>query len=166
VRRVLVVAATTAAVTALLSCSGPPPSAGDAPTTSRMVYEPSARVSRAPLPPPVSYASPSRNSPPAAADTGVWRASPRSATVKGKGCVVVEQDSQGRSEVENCSKEDIDAGNEVRVPHSNVPGSSPGSHEPDWPSGSEEPSPTGPVRPAPPSQHQSSGMIEPWTGAI
>ena len=158
-RRVLVVAVTMAAGMALLSCSGSLPSAVDSPTASRMIYEPSARVARAPLAPPVGYASPSRNPPPAAADTGVWRASPRSATVKGKGCIVVEQD-------EHCSKEGIDAGKEVRVPHSNVgPRSSPGS-EPDWPSGSEEPSPTGPVRPAPPSQHQSGGMIEPWTGAI
>lgn len=182
-RKVLVVTAITAVGMALPSCSGPPSAAVDSPTTSRTVYEPSGRVARAPLSPPVGYASPQRNSPtplasygspnegaePKAAAPGEWRASPRWATVKGKSCIVVEQDAQAKFGVEKCSKEDFDAGNEVSAPHSNMsgPDSSPNSHEPEGPSGSDEPSPSNPYGPMPPpTKHRSNGMIEPWTGAI
>jgi hypothetical protein len=153
VRKVLVVTATTSVGMALLACSGPRPSAVDSATTSPVIYERSARVARAPLSPPVGYAPPPRNSPaplasdghsvnegadPQAATRGEWRASPRWADVKGEGCIVVEQEA-----VENCSKEDLDAGHEVS-PHSNAhgPGASANSHEPEWPSGVDEPSPS------------------------
>src|SRR5215207_141418 len=91
VRKVLVVTATTSVGMALLACSGPRPSAVDSATTSPVIYERSARVARAPLSPPVGYASPPRNSPtpsasdghsanegadPQAAARGEWRASP------------------------------------------------------------------------------------------
>ena len=182
-RKVLVVTAITAVGMALPSCSGPPSATVDSPTTSQMVYEPSGRVARAPLSPPVGYASPQRNSPtpfasydspnegaePKAPAPGEWRASPRWATVKGKSCIVVEQDAQAKFGVEQCSKEDFDAGNEVSAPHSNVsgPDSSPKPHEPEWPLGSDEPSPSNPYGPmAPPTKHRSKAVIEPWTGAI
>jgi hypothetical protein len=185
VRKMLVVTATTAVGMALLACSGPRPSAVYSATTSPMVYDPSARVARAPLSPPVGYASPPRNSPtplasyghsanegaePQAAAPGDWRASPRWAAVKGKGCIVVEQET-AKAKVENCSKEDVDAGHEVSAQHSNAygPGASPNAHEPGWPSGSDEPSPSprsNPSAPTPPTEHRSKGIIEPWTGAI
>ena len=60
-RKVLVVTATTSVGMALLACSGPRPSAVDSATTSPVIYERSARVARAPLSPPVGYASPPRN---------------------------------------------------------------------------------------------------------
>jgi hypothetical protein len=133
-RKVLVVMATTAVGVALLSCSAPRPSADHSPTTSPMVYEPSAPVVRAPLSPPVGYASPPplTDSPTplaanansihesAEAQTGAhdaWRASPRWAAVKGEGCIVVERDPQAgfaaqaetaKVRVESCSKEDVD----------------------------------------------------------
>jgi hypothetical protein len=133
-RRVLVVTATTAVGIALLSCTAPQPSAVHSPTTTPMINEPSAPVVRAPLSPPVGYASPPpltksptplapyANSPnegaePQPAPHGVWRTSPRWAAVKGEGCIVVEQDPQARfaaqaeaaeARVENCSKEDAD----------------------------------------------------------
>jgi len=128
-RRVLIVTATTAVGIALLSCTAPQPSAVHSPTTTPVVNEPSASVVRAPLSPPVGYASPPpltnsptplapyANSPnegaePQTAPHGVWRASPRWAAVKGEGCIVVEQDPQAKfaaqAEVENCSKEDAD----------------------------------------------------------
>ena len=180
-RKVLVVTATTSVGMALLACSGPLPSAVDSATTSPVIYERSARVARAPLSPPVGYAPPPRNSPtplasdghsanegadPQAASRGEWRASPRWADVKGKGCIVVEQEA-----VENCSKEDVDAGHEVSAQHSNAHGSgaSPNSHEPELPSGSDAPSPSprsNPSAPTPQTEDRSKGIIEPWTGAI
>jgi hypothetical protein len=180
VRKVLVVTATTSVGMALLACSGPRPSAVDSATTSPVIYERSARVARAPLSPPVGYASPPRNTTPLApyshsanegadlqaAARGEWRASPRWADVKGKGCIVVEQEA-----VENCSKEDLDAGHEVSAQHSNAhgPGASANSHEPEWPSGVDEPSPSprsNPSAPTPQTEDRSKGIIEPWTGAI
>ena len=128
-RKVLVVTATTSVGMALLACSGPRPSAVDSATTSPVIYERSARVARAPLSPPVGYTSPPRNTTPLApyghsanegadpqaAARGEWRASPRWADVKGKGCIVVEQEA-----VENCSKEDLDAGHEVSLGGSKI----------------------------------------------
>lgn len=118
-RRVLLVTATTAVGIALLSCTAQQP--------SPMVNEHSASIVRAPLSPPVGYASPPPlpNSPTSlapyanSANEGAepqtaahWRASPRWAAVKGEGCIVVEQDPQAKfaaqAEVENCSKEDAD----------------------------------------------------------
>ena len=179
-RKVLVVTATTSVGMALLACSGPRPSAVDSATTSPVIYERSARVARAPLSPPVGYTSPPRNTTPLApyghsaneganpqaAARGEWRASPRWADVKGKGCIVVEQEA-----VENCSKEDLDAGHEVSAQHSNAygPVSSANSHEPEWPSGVDEPSPSprsNPSAPTPQTEDRSKGIIEPWTGAI
>jgi hypothetical protein len=125
-RRVLAVTATTAVGIALLSCTAPQPSAVHSPTATAMVNEPLAPIVRAPLLPPVGYASPPplTNSPTplepyatspnqgtesqTAAD-GVWRASPRWAAVKGENCIVVEQDPQAaKVRVENCSKEAAD----------------------------------------------------------
>ena len=131
-RRVLIVTATTAVGIALLSCTAPQPSAVHSPTTTPVVNEPSASVVRAPLSPPVGYASPPpltnsptplapyANSPnegaePQTAPHGVWRASPRWAAVKGDGCIVVAQDLEAAAQaeaakmkVENCSKKHID----------------------------------------------------------
>lgn len=128
-RKVFAVTATTAVGMTLLSCSAPRPSADHPPTTSSMVYEPSAPVVRAPLSPPLGYAShsstplgPYGNSPkngvePQTATHGVWRPSPRWAAIKGEGCIVVEQDPQAKFtaeaeaakiRVEKCSKEDIE----------------------------------------------------------
>jgi hypothetical protein len=180
VRKVLVVTATTAVGMALISCSEPP--AVYSPTTSRMAYEPSARIARAPLPPPVGYASGTGNaregSEPKATPPGEWRSSPRWAAVKGQDCVVVEQDPRAKFaaaeaakvKVGNCSKEDLDAGHEVSAihPHAHKPDSSANSHEPELPSRSDEPSPSNPYPspPTPPSENRSEGAIEPWTGAI
>jgi hypothetical protein len=190
VRKVLVLF-TTAVGMALISCSQPPPVYS--PTTSRSVYEPSARIARAPLPPPAGYASPGADSPtrlgsygrpaneasePKTATVEKWRASPRWAAVKGQGCVMVEQDTQANLtaqaeaanvKVGNCSKEDRDAGHEVGAirPNAHKPGSSPNSHESELPSPSDGPSPSKPYTspPKPPSENRSEG-IEPWTGAI
>ena len=121
-RKVLVVTSTTVVGIALLSCTAPQPPAVHSSTATPMVNEHLAPVVRAPLSPPVGYASPTplapyANSPnegaePQTAPNGVWRASPRWAAVKGEGCIVVEQDPQAKfaaqAEVENCSKEDAD----------------------------------------------------------
>lgn len=179
-RKVLVVTATTSVGMVLVACSGPRPSAVDSATTSPVIYERSARVARAPLSPPVGYMSPPRKTTPLApyghsanegadpqaAARGEWWASPRWADVKGKGCIVVEQEA-----VENCSKEDLDAGHEVSAQHSSAHGpvSSANSHEPEWPSGVDEPSPSprsNPSAPTPQTEDRSKGIIEPWTGAI
>ena len=177
VRKVLVVTATTSVGMALLACSGPP--TVDSATPSPAMYERSERIARAPLSPPVGYASPLRDTTPLApyghsaneganpqtAARGEWRASPRWADVKGQGCIVVEQQA-----VENCSKEDLDAGHErAQDSSAHGPGASANAHEPEWPSGVDEPSPSlrsTPSTPTPPTEHQSKGMIEPWTGAI
>jgi hypothetical protein len=105
-----------------------------------MAYEPPAKIARAPLPRPMGYASPppSINSPTPLAPYGNsshqraepqiaahlgWRASPRWNAVKGKGCIVVEQDPQtefaaqaetAKVRIENCSKEEIDGRNSAR----------------------------------------------------
>ena len=121
-RKILLVAATTAVGMASLSCSAPGPSADRSATGSAMVYERSAPVVRAPLSPPVGYASSPHltnapNQGPQTEAHGMWRASPRWAAVKGEGCIVVEHDQQARFadqaeaakfRVENCSKEDAD----------------------------------------------------------
>jgi hypothetical protein len=191
VRKVLVVTATTAVGMALISCSEPP--AVYSPTTSRMVYEPLARVDRAPLPPPVGHESAAGNGPTPlapygrspdegsarkATPPGEWRSSPRWAAVKGQDCVVVEQDPQAKFaaaeaakvKVGNCSKEDLDGGHELSAIHppAHKPDSSANSHEPELPSRSDEPSPSNPYPspPTPPSENRSEGAIEPWTGAI
>ncbi len=74
-----------------------------------MLYEPSARIDRAPLPPPVGYESAAGNAPmpsasylrypdegpePKPTTPGVWRSSPRWAAVKEQDCIVVEQGAQ------------------------------------------------------------------------
>jgi len=125
VRKVLIITATTAVGTALLSCTTPQPVAY-APPAPQIVYEPSAPVGHAPLPPPADYASPPPqmiNSSPPLATYGdspyprpqtavpmVWHVSPRWAKVK--------QDPQAKFKraqakaakvgVENLSKEDVD----------------------------------------------------------
>jgi len=97
-----------------------------------MGTEPLVPIARSTLPPLVGYASPPplANSPtplvPYANSSnggvepqnaqGGWRTSPQWAAVKGKGCIVVEQDPQAfaaqseaaKVRVENCSKEDTD----------------------------------------------------------
>ena len=139
-RKVLVVTATMAVGTALLSCTRPP--VADPPPTPRMVYEPPAPVVHAPLPPLVGYASPPPliNSPTPLAPYGnfpyaraephsaahlAWRATPRWAAVKGKDRIVVGQDPQAKLKaaqakaakvgVENLSKEDIDGLNPAQL---------------------------------------------------
>lgn len=126
-----IVTSTTAVGIALLSCTAQP-SAVHSPTATPMVNEHSAPVVRAPLSPPVGYASPPplpnsptplapyANSPNEDAEpqtSAHWRASPRWAAVKGEGCIVVEQDPHAKFaaqpeaakyRVENCSKEDAD----------------------------------------------------------
>lgn len=73
-----------------------------------MGYGPRAQVDRAPLPPPVGYASPPSpiNRTPANESTGAlpadhrgWRASPRWKAVKGDGCIEVEHDLQAHSQL-------------------------------------------------------------------
>ena len=190
-RNVLAVAATTAVGMALISCSEPP--AVSSFTTSRMVYESPARIERAPLPPPVGYASPTSKTPtplalsghspdddgsePKATTAGEWRSSPRWAAVKGQDCIVIKQDAQAKFaaadtakvRIQNCSKEDLRAGQEVSASPSapQEPRSSPPSPESELPSGSDEafPSPSNPQT-LPPSENLSDGAIEPWTGAI
>jgi hypothetical protein len=173
---------------ALISCSEPP--AVSSPTTSRMVYEPPARIERAPLPPPVGYASATSNTPtplalsghspdddgsePKATTAGEWRSSPRWAAVKGQDCIVIEQDAQAKFaaadtakvKIQNCSKEDLRVIQEVGASQSAAeePGSSP-SPQSELPFGSDEPSPANPPT-LPPSENPSDGAIEPWTGAI
>jgi hypothetical protein len=189
VRKVLAVTAITAVGMALISCSEPP--TAYAPTTSRMVYEPPAQIERAPLPPPLGYASTTSKTPaplalsakppdddgsePKATTAGEWRSSPRWAAVKGQDCIVIEQDAQAKFaaadtakvKIQNCSKEDLRAGQEVSASQSTAqePGSSPRSPESKLPSGSDEPSPSNPPT-LPPSENPSDGAIEPWTGAI
>jgi hypothetical protein len=125
VRKVLAVTAITAVGTALLSCTASQPPLADASPTPPIVYGARASVVHAPLPPPVGYASPAPliNAPmplasygnppneraePQTAAPQVWRASPRWAAVRGKGCIVVEQNPQAKFAVENCAKEDVD----------------------------------------------------------
>jgi hypothetical protein len=121
VLKILVVMATTAVGMVLLSCSAP--KTDRSPSTSTMVYEPSAPVARTPLAPPVGYASPppqthsvtplasfaDRSNADFGAPTvgpGAWQASPRWRAVKGEGCIEVEQDPQAKYRVESCSRED------------------------------------------------------------
>ena len=135
-RKALVLTATMAVGMALLSCSAPEPSKGLSPTTTSTINPPSEQVVRAPLAPPVGYASPhaasnqftgplgavcqflqSRCRP--AADISPWYVArfPSWAAVKGDGCFVVDQVPQDKSaaqsetakfRVEKCSKEDAD----------------------------------------------------------
>lgn len=126
-RRVLVVTAIMAAGLALVSCTAPQSSGVDSAATASMADGPRAPVVRAPLAPPVGYASPPSNAPTPLApyanspndgaepQTAHWRASPHWAAIKGEGCIVVEQDPQakledqpesGNTKVENCSRED------------------------------------------------------------
>src|SRR5688500_5866667 len=86
---------------ASLSCSAPGPSPDRSATARAMVFERSAPVVRAPLSPPVGYASsPHLTNPPNQGPQteahGMWRASPRWAAVKGEGCILVEQDQQAK----------------------------------------------------------------------
>jgi hypothetical protein len=190
VRKVLVVPATTAVGMALISCSEPP--AVYSPPTSRMLYEPSARIEWTPLPPPVGYESAAGNAPtpsvayggtpdeaskPKATTPGEWRSSPRWAAVKGQGCIVVEQDAHAKFapaeaakvKVGNCSKNDLDArhGNSASDSNANAPRPTPNSLESEMHSGSDQPSPSNPYSspPTPPSENRS-GTIEPWKGDI
>jgi hypothetical protein len=128
--RIAVIAATTVVGIALLSCDAPQPSAGHS-STIKPVYEPLAPVVRAPLSPPVGYASPppqtnlpmplaphaSSLNESGAARIDAWRASQRWAAVTGEGCIVVEQTPQtnvaapsdaAKVKVEKCSKKDAD----------------------------------------------------------
>ena len=189
-RKMLVVAATTAVGMGLISCSEP--AAVYSPASSRMVYEPLARIERAPLSPPVGYTSEAGNAPtplvpyggspdegskPKGTTPGEWRSSPRWAAVKGQDCIVIKQDAQAKFaaadtakvRIQNCSKEDLRAGQEVSASQSapQEPRSSPPSPESELPSGSDEPflSPSNPQT-LPPSENLSDGAIEPWTGAI
>jgi hypothetical protein len=191
VRKVLVVTATTAVGMGLISCSDP--AAVYSPASSRMVYEPLARIERAPLAPPAGYTSEASNVPtplvpydgssdegskPKATTPGEWRSSPRWAAVKGQGCIVVEQDAHtklppkqaAKVKVGNCSKNDIDAHHGVSPTDANAnePRPSPNSHESELHSGSDEPSPSNPYSSTPraPSENRSDGAIEPWTGDI
>ena len=190
-RKVLVVTATTAVGMGLISCSDP--AAVYSPASSRMVYEPLARIERAPLPPPVGYTSEASNAPtplvpyggspdegskPKGTTPGEWRSSPRWAAVKGQGCIVVEQDAHtklppkqaAKVKVGNCSKNDIDAHHGVSPtdPNADTPRPSPNSHDSGLHSGSDEPSPSNPYSSTPraPSENRSDGAIEPWTGDI
>ena len=98
-RKVLALAASAAVGTALLSCSETRPPANESAAMGAVSYEHRAPVVRAPLAPPVTYASP---------PTGPvgWNASPRWSAVRGDGCVEVEQDPEGKFKVENCLNED------------------------------------------------------------
>jgi hypothetical protein len=130
-QKALFATVTTAAGIALVSCSALQPPAAHS-STSPMVYEPLAPITRAPLSPPAGYASPSplaaspttrapyanslsEGAGPQTAEHGEWRASPRWAAVEGDGCIVVEQVPQHEAaaapeatkfRVENCSKEE------------------------------------------------------------
>lgn len=114
VRDVLVIMAALALGTTLLSCASQQPPVADATSALPKPYKPLAPVVRAPLPPPAGYAYQPRptNSPegtePQTGSQVVWRASPRWAAVKGKDCIVVEQNSQAKFRVEKCSDEDAD----------------------------------------------------------
>jgi hypothetical protein len=188
VRKVLIVTATTAVGMGLISCSEP--AAVYSPASNRMVYEPSARIARVPLPPPVGYTSEAGHAPkpvvpyggttdegskPKATTPGEWRSSPRWAAVKGQGCIVVEQDSHAKvapaeaakPKVGNCSKNDLDPrhGNSVSDSNANAPWPTPNSHESELHSGSDQRSPSNPYSspPTPPAENRS-GAIEPWRG--
>jgi hypothetical protein len=176
VRKVLTLAVTSAVCVVLSSCSEPPSLSSAA--TSRMDYEPPTRIERAPLPPPVGYASPATESPRAVARSGYsrnhsdaeastagkWRSSPRWAAIKGQECIVVEQHAHSKfakadnAEVQNCSKEDLAAGQEVSASESPAEKQAPRHPEP---SESDDSSPAPPT-----SEDRSDGAIESWTGAI
>jgi hypothetical protein len=153
-----------------------------------MVYEPSARIARAPLPPPVGYTSEAGNAPkplvpyggttdegskPKATTPGEWRSSPRWAAVKGQGCIVVEQDAHAnfapaeaaKPKVGNCSKNGTRQGNSATDSNANAPRLTPNSHELELHSGSDQPSPSNLYSspPTPPAENRS-GTIEPWRG--
>jgi hypothetical protein len=111
VRTVLIVTATTAVGMALLSCAAPEAPGAQGSPTPPMGYGARAQVDRAPLAPPVGYASPStptssnKQTATQTADQLGWSASPRWAAVKGKGCIEVEQDPQTpaqRNELKPC----------------------------------------------------------------
>lgn len=113
-----------AAGTAQLSCaaqrSSPTPS-----STDKTVYEPSAPLIRAPLPPPENYVPPAYSANPEAPyesslnkanrEGGLenWVVSPRWTAVQGDGCILVEQDQphgepQSRKfKVKDCSEEEV-----------------------------------------------------------
>jgi hypothetical protein len=190
VRKVLIVTATTAVGIGLISCSEP--AAVYSPASSRMVYEPSARIARAPLPPPVGYTSEAGNAPKPlvpyggttdegskakATTPGEWRSSPRWAAVKGQGCIVVEQDAHAKfapaeaakPKVGNCSKNDLDArhGNSASDSNANAPRPMPNSHESGLHSGPDRPPLSNPYSlPRTPPAENRSGRIEPWTGDV
>jgi hypothetical protein len=153
-----------------------------------MVYEPPAQIERAPLPPPLAYASATNKTPApwalsghspdddgskSKATAGEWRSSPRWAAVKGQDCIVIEPDAQAKFaaadsakvKIQNCSKEDLRVIQEVGASQSAAQESSPRSPQSELPFGSDEPSPANPPT-LPPSENPSDGAIEPWTGAI
>jgi hypothetical protein len=184
VRKVLIVTATTAVAMGLISCSEPAAVYSPA-ASSRMVYEPSARIARAPLPPPVGYASEAGNAPkplvpyggttdegskPKATTPGEWRSSPRWAAVKGQGCIVVEQDTHAKfapaeaakPKVGNCSKMILAHVTPIpmRMRHSQRQTPMNRSCIP-----ADQPSPSNLYSspPTPPAENRS-GTIEPWRG--
>jgi hypothetical protein len=115
VRRALSVVAMLVAGAALPSCTTDQTSD----TVSAPVFESSAHIDRAPLPPPEGYAPDTTSAVPSgkyagpsnetgAPDIGerlTWHASPRWNAVKGNDCVSVEQNARGNFEVANCSSE-------------------------------------------------------------
>ena len=175
-RKVLIVTATTAVGMGLISCSEP--AAVYSPASNRMVYEPSARIARVPLPPPVGYTSEAGHAPkpvvlgttdegskPKATTPGEWRSSRRWAAVKGQGCIVVEQGAHAnfapaeaaKPKIGNCSKNDLGTrqGNSTPDSNANAPRPTPNSHE--------SPSNLYSSPPTPPAENRS-GTIEPWRG--
>jgi hypothetical protein len=88
-------------------------------TASAPVFERSAHIDRAPLPPPQGYAPDTTSAVPSgnyagpsngtgAPDVGErlnWQASPRWNAVKGNDCVSVEQNARGEFDVADCSSD-------------------------------------------------------------
>lgn len=111
-RKALTVVAMLAAGAALPSCTTDQASE----TASAPVFERSAHIDRAPLPPPQGYAPDTTSAVPSGRytdfsnengtpETGgrlTWRASPRWSAVKGNDCVSVEQNARGEFAVANC----------------------------------------------------------------
>jgi hypothetical protein len=123
VRTALVLTSTMAVGAALLSCSAPQSSTALSPATA--VSQRSEPIVRAPLAPPVGYASPPVTARAASASyansyrggVGVWHVSPNWTAVEGDGCIVVEekphdesslQSGAAKFKVKKCSKEDAD----------------------------------------------------------
>jgi hypothetical protein len=124
-RKVLVVTLTTAVGVALVSCSETRQPLDRSSASSTRAYENAGVVVRAPLAPPADYSRPLplTDSPlplaphvnfhePQTTGLGSWRASPRWADIRGKGCIEVETDpgvEAGHVRVENCPGDDVGA---------------------------------------------------------